>query len=367
MRPLAEVFILWAVLVATSALAASDYYTFQEYAALHPEIIEKAKRFSERVRNRGEPIATAKIPPEINIAIIYPGKQVSDYWRRSVVSLQKRLDEIAIPSRIDNYMSAPGIDYRTQEAQLRKALSNDPDYLVFTLDAKKHQRAIERIMTRKRPRLILQNITTPLKTWEGRQPFFYVGFDHASGTQMLTDFFLKKTGGRGKYAVLFFTMGYVSKMRGNTFIDDVRRRSQLQLVDAVYTDGNRGKACARTLNILDRHPDIAFLYCCSTDVAMGAIDALQQTGKNDDILVNGWGGGSSELGAIEKGMMDVTIMRMNDDNGVAMAEAIRLDLENRLDELPPVYTGDFVIVEKGIANAELNRLKAHAFRYSGVN
>jgi autoinducer 2-binding protein LuxP len=100
---------------------------------------------------------------------------------------------------------------------------------------------------------------------------------------------------------------------------------------------------------------------------MGAIDALQQTGKNGDILVNGWGGGSSELGAIEKEMMDVTVMRMNDDNGVAMAEAIRLGLENRLDELPPVYTGDFVIVEKGISTAELNRLKAHAFRYSGID
>jgi autoinducer 2-binding protein LuxP len=146
----------------------------------------------------------------------------------------------------------------------------------------------------------------------------------------------------------------------------VNRESQLKLVDAVYTDGKRSKAFISTLQILDQHPNVAFLYSCSTDVSLGAIDALLKTGKNGDILVNGWGGGSSELDAIVNGTMDVTVMRMNDDNGVAMAEAIRLDLEKRPDELPLVYSGDFVLVKKGISDAELKRLKAQAFRYSGV-
>ena len=44
-------------------------------------------------------------------------------------------------------------------------------------------------------------------------------------------------------------------------------------------------------------------------------------------LINGWGGGSAELEAIERGDLDVTVMRMNDDTGIAMAEAIKWDLD----------------------------------------
>jgi autoinducer 2-binding protein LuxP len=92
---------------------------------------------------------------------------------------------------------------------------------------------------------------------------------------------------------------------------------------------------------------------------------LKDTGKLGKIMINGWGGGSSELEAIVDNEMDVTVMRMNDDNGVAMAEAIRLDLEGRDQQVPTIFSGEFTLVEKGIDSKELNRLKKRAFRYSG--
>lgn len=354
------------VSTATAALAAGDYFTLEEYYRLHPEQAQRAKPFSELVRSPGRPVASPEPLPKIRISVIYPGKQASDYWRRSVAAFRKRLEQIGIPHTIDEYFSTPGVDYRVQEAQIRTALSKDPDYLVFTLDAKKHQRVIERIITRSRPRLILQNITTPLKRWEGKQPFLYVGFDHATGARMLADYFLKKTGHRGKYAVAYFTMGYVSAMRGDTFIDYISRRSDLELAEAFYTDGKREKAREGTLRLLEKSTDIAFIYACATDVALGVVDALLETGNSGRILINGWGGGSSELEAIAEGTLDVTVMRINDDNGVAMAEAIRLDVEKQTEAVPVVYSGDFVLVEKGIAETELKRLKTHAFRLSGM-
>lgn len=58
-------------------------------------------------------------------------------------------------------------------------------------------------------------------------------------------------------------------------------------------------------------------------------------------------------------------MRMNDDNGVAMAEAICLDIMKKTDQVPTVFSGEMVLVEKGISNAELDALIRRAFRYSG--
>ena len=68
-----------------------------------------------------------------------------------------------------------------------------------------------------------------------------------------------------------------------------------------------------------------------------------------------------------RGELDFTVMRMNDDNGVAMAEAIRLDIENNTHKVPTIYSGDFASIEKGISEAELADLKAKAFRYSGTD
>ena len=69
--------------------------------------------------------------------------------------------------------------------------------------------------------------------------------------------------------------------------------------------------------------------------------------------------------AIQNNQMDFTVMRMNDDNGVSMAEAIKLDIQNRTNAVPLIYSGDFKLVKKGIGSEELNIMKKRAFRYSG--
>ena len=61
------------------------------------------------------------------------------------------------------------------------------------------------------------------------------------------------------------------------------------------------------------------------------------------------------------------IMRINDDNGVAMAEAIKYDLEGKTNQVPTVYSGNFVLIEKGIDLSELRKLRSKAFRYSGID
>jgi len=343
---------------------AAEYMTVREFNKAHPEQVGLTEKFTSLVHEKGRPIDSRTQKSPVRIAFIYPGKQVSDYWRRSIHSFKERMDKIGVRYEMFEYFSKPAVDHRIQMRQMKTALKKDPDYLVFTLDARKHKRIIGRIITKGRPKLILQNITTPLRIWEGKQPFFYVGFDHATGTEILADYFLKRTQGQGSYALLYFSKGYVSVMRGDTFIRFMEKHSKLALKASYYTEGKREKSKQAALEILSETADIKFIYACSTDVAMGAIDALRETGKAGKVMVNGWGGGSSELEAIIRGEMDVTVMRMNDDNGVAMAEAVRLDIEGKGEEVPTVFSGDFVLVEKGISQGELEQLKAKAFRYS---
>lgn len=344
--------------------AASEYYTFEELSALHPEQAALSQNFKQVVDARGVVIAQELPKVPVRIAFIYPGNQVSDYWKRSVLSFTKRMDEIGLRYKIVNYFSHSG-DIRIQEAQLREALATDPDYLVYTLDIKRHKRLVEQLISKRRPKIILQNITTPLKEWHEKPPFLYVGFDHATGARMLAERIQSRSAEGGDYAVLFYSRGYVSEMRGETFIRLMADKKQWQLKDSYYTDGKREKAKLATLEILN-NPKIKLIYACSTDVAFGALDALRETGRIGSVTINGWGGGSDELEAVMEGSLDLTVMRINDDNGVAMAEAIRLDIEGKTNQVPLVFSGDFVLVEKGGSREKLQALEEHSFRYSGV-
>lgn len=343
----------------------SKYYTVDEYLNKYPTEVKISNTFKKIIKNPSLALQNTN-QKILKIVMVYPGNQISDYWRRSKESFEKRLKELNISYVLMDFFTEPGHEIDVQAQQIRKALKHDTDYLIFTLDANKHSRFIERIMAYKSTKIILQNITTPLKKWSDKQAFLYVGFDHYIGSKMLADYYIKKSSNEGNYAVLYGTKGYVSFMRGKKFVHYLKQHSKLKLVAEYYTNMNKEKSRLATLDILENNPNLKFIYACTTDISLGIIQALKEKNLLGKIMVNGWGGGSEELKAIENKTLDVTVMRMNDDNGVAMAEAIKLVLLNKEKEVPKIYSGSFKLVEKNIAKKLLEEYKKTAFRYSGV-
>lgn len=339
----------------------SRYIPLEQFHDRNPEEARRARDFSRTVSTSAVPVDDME---PVSISVIYPGGQVSDYWRRSLLSMRRRLEDSAIPYSLRKTFTLPGQQAVEQAKFLAAMLHDNPDYLIFTLDAQEHAAFIEQAIARSGSRLILQNITTPVAGWRGRQPFLYVGFDHQTGTRMLADKYIEMTGGVARYAILYGTRGYVSKMRGETFRVQMADHPGMQLVDAFYVGFDRQKARQATEQLLQRHPEIDFIYCVSTDIAFGVMDAVRQAGRLGDILINGWGGGANELAALRSGELDLTVMRMNDDNGVAMADAIRLDQSGRSDEVPLVYSGEFHLLTKYTSDQLISVLEQRAFRYS---
>ncbi len=341
--------------------SSTHYWTYKEYSDLYPQKQINSNNFSALVRAQGERLKK-KIHQPIKIAIIYPGKQASDYWRRSVSSFEARLIESDIPYEIRTYFSKPGAEIRLQAEQITNALKFNPDFLVFTLDAFKHRLMIERLMFNKLPKIILQNITTPLKIWGDTQPFLYVGFDHAKGTEVLIEEYLQRYKNGARYAIFYGPKGYVSQMRGGTFKKRMSQQNNMQLTAEFYTGFNRKKARKAALKLLSEEPNIDFIFSCSTDIALGVVDAIKELGKQGQVITNGWGGGDSELDALQKGDLDFSVMRMNDDNGAAMAEAIVQNNEGV--NVPTIYSGDMLLVTKQMSLGEIKALSKKAFRYT---
>lgn len=348
-----------------SAQTLQDYWTVDEYVALNPEQKDLMDDLSKRVREAPQPWKGHLNAP-LKIAAVYPALQSSDYWRRSLKSFERRMEDLDIPFETQLFASSPSDPLEVQKQQLTEALAWEPDYLVFTLDVLRHQKMIERVLLKGKPKLILQNMTTPLRDWEDHQPFLYVGFDHALGTQKLAAEYIRRTGGKGEYLMLYFTRGFVSTMRGDTFQNYVSEHSDMTMADSYFTDGDKEKARKSVLDAIARNPNLRYFYACSTDVALGALQALDELGLTDEALVNGWGGGDAELSALKQGKLDFTIMRMNDDNGIAMAEAIKMDMSGQGTKVPTVFSGDMELITPQTSTQHIDDLIAHAFRYSGI-
>jgi len=371
-RYLCICFCLCLAFVASSTLSAQvkfhDYWMVEEYLNAFPEQQAITEEFNLRVQGQAKPLAIKSNP--INILMVYPGLQASDYWRRSVSAFKHRLDQLGIPYQLTSHFTKPGTDLNLQSELIGKTLKQKPDYLVFTLDAMKHQKLIGHVMSQGHTKVILQNITTPLKAFQSHQPFLYVGFDHSIGTQLLIQEYQSRFPEGGNYAILFGTQGYVSKIRGGVFEAAMSPKMDFYLQDSYYVNFDRQLAADATMELIANHTsevgnlDLDFIYAASTDIALGVLDTLKQHGLKKRVVVNGWGGGSAELDSIRQGELDFTVMRMNDDNGVAMAEAIALDLEGKTDQVPTIYSGSFRLVDQQTDENQLQRFEARAFRYS---
>ncbi|MFL7035651.1 substrate-binding domain-containing protein [Vibrio lentus] len=340
--------------------ALNGYWEYQDYLSKFPEQKALTDKMVEAVQDYPVPLRKIQVEP-ITISVVYPGQQISDYWVRNIEAFEKRLDRLRINYQINQVFTRVNADITQQSISLQEAIENKTDYVIFTLDTTRHRKFIEHVLTSTDTKLILQNITTPVRAWADRQPFIYVGFDHATGSLKLAEYFKNNSKSDSQYSVLYRSEGYISDARGDTFIHEVNTDTNFALKSSFYTKSDKESGYQAAKISIEKDKDLDFIYACATDVALGAADAIRESGR--DILLNGWGGGSAELEAIERGDLDVTVMRMNDDTGIAMAEAIKWDLAGL--EVPTVYSGDFELVTKEDSPERISELKQRAFRYSG--
>lgn len=345
--------------VSASAAKLADYWKYDEYYASHPEQADAVTEFSRIVRSAAVPVSTPM--KKIRVGIIYPSFQYSNYWPRSVKSFQLRMNELNIPYELRTRYTRPNTEVSVQVKQIEEMLEWKPDYLVYTLDSARQRTVVERLVRSTDIKVILQNITTPIKAWGDNQPFMYIGFDHAEGARMLAQYHKERLPEGTPYGVVFRSKGFISEMRGFTYIQHVDQHHQLKA--SYYTDSSRTGGYEAAHKILKDAPDVKYIYATSTDTALGTVDALTEANRKD-IIVNGWGGGAEEIAELKKGNLQVVLMRMNDGNGVAMAEGIKRDLQQKT--VPLIFSGDFTVLDNTLSREEIEQIERAAFRYSNT-
>ena len=145
----------------------------------------------------------------------------------------------------------------------------------------------------------------------------------------MCDWVVNTLGTEGTYAMNRGVPGIVDDQRSGGFADCLAENSNWKLAYEHYGNYQREGGTTGTQQIISAYPEVTLIHNANTAMAMGALSAVQAMDAQDKVMVTGWGGTGEELEALLLGELRATPMRMSDDIGVSMAEAIRLDLEGR--------------------------------------
>ncbi len=303
----------------------------------------------------------------VQIALIYPSADVSDFWARNYLAMTKRLDELGIKyettefasRQIEHSLQATYATQVAQDADLYDYVIFGPSELATQADNIDKLAATEGFDT------YVWAFHTPLKYLEN-QPEAWFDFSSAAGALTMCDYMLERLGKDVTYALNRGIPGITDNQRSGDFMECVKEKGNWSAIYEHYGEYQREGGFDGTNLILQAYPEAKIIHNANTAMAMGSVEAQVAAGVEKDIFSTGWGGTGLELDAIRRGELDATPMRMGDDVGAATAEAIKADLEGRNDELPFVFLGRITIAHDQMSAEELDALQKEAFRFSGI-
>ncbi|MEM1346495.1 MAG: substrate-binding domain-containing protein [Pseudomonadota bacterium] len=303
----------------------------------------------------------------IQIALIYPSADVSDFWARNYLAMTKRLDELGIAyettefasRQIEHSLQATYATQVAQDADLYDYVIFGPSELATQADNIDKLSATEGFDT------YVWAFHTPLKYLE-TQPEVWFDFSSAAGALVMCQYMLDRLGKDITYALNRGIPGITDNQRSGDFMNCVSEKGNWNAVYEHYGEYQREGGFAGTNLILQAYPEATVIHNANTAMAMGSVEAQVAAGVEKQIFSTGWGGTGLELDAIRRGELDATPMRMGDDVGAATAEAIKADLEGRNDELPFVFLGRITVAHDQMSAEELDALQQEAFRFSGI-
>ena len=303
----------------------------------------------------------------IQIALIYPSADVSDFWARNYLAMTKRLDQLGIEyettefasRQIEHSLQATYATQVAQDADLYDYVIFGPSELATQADNIDKLAATEGFDT------YVWAFHTPLKYLKN-QPDAWFDFSSAFGALKMCDFMLERLGKDVTYALNRGIPGITDNQRSGDFMECVKEKGNWNAVYEHYGEYQREGGFAGTNLILQAYPEAKIIHNANTAMAMGSVEAQVAAGVHKDIFSTGWGGTGLELDAIRRGELDATPMRMGDDVGAATAEAIKADLEGRNADLPFVFLGRITVAHDKMSAEELDALQQEAFRFSGV-
>lgn len=141
---------------------------------------------------------------------------------------------------------------------------------------------------------------------DGGEVLTHMASDNVSGGEMAGEWLLETLGEGANVIQLEGIPGAsATRERGEGFMNIAE--DNLNVLDSQTTNFNRAEALDVMENMLQAHSNIEGVFAQNDEIALGALEALEGAGLEDQIVIIGFDGFDDALVAIEEGRLDATI------------------------------------------------------------
>jgi len=115
---------------------------------------------------------------------------------------------------------------------------------------------------------------------------FHIGSDNYQGGLLAGESMMQATGDAGEIAIIGYPEATSALYRVAGFKDYLKEHdSKLQIVTELSGKGNRDDGYTVATDILQAHPDIVGIFAINDPSGLGAYQAVQKAGKQDEIVI----------------------------------------------------------------------------------
>lgn len=141
------------------------------------------------------------------------------------------------------------------------------------------------------------------------EPDAYVGSNDSESAEIAMTYITKQLGGKGNVLMMHGHPGQTAEVkRTEGAMDILAQNPDMTLLDEQTADWDRAEAMTLMENWIQAYGDqINAVFCQNDEMALGALNALVQAGKKDNVLVVGVDAIDDALQSVKDGKMDATV------------------------------------------------------------
>jgi ABC-type sugar transport system substrate-binding protein len=179
-------------------------------------------------------------------------------------------------------------------------------------------------------------ITTITETYNPTGYLSFVGSDHYESGVIEADMVADYLNGSGKVVILEGVMGISAQTgRYKGYMDVFKEYPSIEIVAVQTAAWQRNEAYAIVENWIRNEKDFSVVLAENDNMAMGAIEAIEELGKQDEIAVFGIDGDMDALLAVKEGRLAGTVF--HNANKIAQTLYKCILLLKTYDAVEPVY------------------------------
>jgi ribose transport system substrate-binding protein len=187
-------------------------------------------------------------------------------------------------------------------------------------------------------------------------PISFVATDNIAGSTAAARELARLIGEAGPVSLMPFVKGAAtSELREEGFKRGIAEFPRVNLVDVQYCDSDVAKAMNITEDMLTAHPDLKGMFASNEAAALGAVQAVEASGKAGEFKLVAFDASDDEIAALKRGTIHALIVQNPFKMGYLGVKTAYDHLQGRPVE-KRIDTGVAVVTQDNLDDPEIQKL-----------